>query len=43
MKITKKAVKIGGSIGVIIDKSILKRLKIEKGDFIEVNIKKVEE
>jgi len=42
MKITKKVVKIAQSLGIIIDKPILKKLRIKKGDYIEVNIIKIE-
>ena len=40
MKITKKIVKIAQSLGVIIDKPILQRMKIKKGDYVEIDIKK---
>ena len=40
MKITKKIVKIAQSLGIIIDKPILKKLKIKKGDYVELDIKK---
>ena len=42
MKITKKIVKIAYSFGIIIDKKILEKMKIKEGDFVEINIKKVE-
>ena len=42
MKITKKIVKIAQSLGVIIDKPILEKMKLKEGDYIEINIKKVE-
>lgn len=42
MKITKKIVKIAYSLGVIIDKKILEKMKIKEGNFVEINIKKVE-
>ena len=41
MKITKKIVKIGESSGIIIDKPILEKLKLKKGDLAEIKIKKV--
>ena len=41
MKITKKIIKIAQSLGVIIDKPILEKMKIKKGDYIEIDIKKV--
>ena len=40
MKITKKLVKIAYSLGIIIDKPILKKLKLKKGDWVEITIKK---
>ena len=42
MKITKKVVKIAQSLGVIIDKPILEKMKLKKGDYVEIDIKKVE-
>ena len=42
MKITKKIVKIAYSLGVIIDKPIREKLKLKEGDYIEIDIKKVE-
>jgi len=41
MRITKKIVKIAYSFGIIIDKPILEKLKVKKGDWVEVDIKKV--
>jgi len=41
MKITKKLVKIAQSLGIIIDKPILEKMKIKKGDYLEINIRKV--
>ena len=41
MKITKKVVKIAHSLGIIIDKPILEKTEIKEGDYIEVDIKKV--
>jgi len=41
MKITKKIVKIAQSLGIIIDKPIIKKIQLEEGDYIEVNIKKI--
>ncbi len=41
MKITKKIVKIAQSLGIIIDKPILEKMKLKQGDYIEVNIKKI--
>lgn len=42
MKITKKIIQWGNSLGIIIDKFVLQKLKIKKGDLIEVTIKKIE-
>jgi hypothetical protein len=42
MKITKKLIKISHSLGVIIDKPILEKMKIKEGDYIEIDIKKIE-
>jgi len=36
---TKRAIKIGKSLGVIIDKSIANSLKIKPGDLVEVDFK----
>ncbi len=41
MKITKKIVLIGSSLGVVIDKPICKKLRLKKGDLVELNIKKL--
>lgn len=41
MRITKKIVKIAQSLGVIIDKPILEKMKLKKGDYIEIDIKKI--
>ena len=41
MKTTKKLVKIAYSLGVIIDKPIVNKLDLERGDYIEIDIKKV--
>ena len=41
MKITKRIVKIAQSLGVIIDKPILEKMKIKERDYIEIDIKKV--
>jgi len=40
MKITKKIVKIAKSLGVIIDKKFLEKLKLKEGDYVEIDIKK---
>ena len=39
MKLTKQIIQIGGSLGVTIDKYVLKKLKIKKGDVVEVEVK----
>jgi hypothetical protein len=41
MKIQKKIVNIGDSIGIIIDTVIANSLKIKKGDLVEITIKKL--
>jgi antitoxin component of MazEF toxin-antitoxin module len=41
MKITKKIVKIAQSLGIIIDKPILKKIKVKQGDYVEIDIKKI--
>lgn len=41
VKFTKKIIKIAHSLGIIIDKPILKKEKLKKGDYVEVDIKKV--
>lgn len=41
MKITKKIVKIAQSFGIIIDKPIIAKLKLNKGDWVEIDIKKI--
>jgi len=41
MKITKKIVKIAQSLGIIIDKPILEKIKLKEGDYVEIDIKKV--
>lgn len=43
MKLTKKVMQWGNSLGVIIDKIILKKLKIKKGDLVEIEIKKIKQ
>lgn len=39
MKLTKKVIQWGTSLGVIIDKAVLEKLRIKKGDLIEIDIK----
>jgi len=41
MKLTKKIFKFGTSSGIIIDKPILKKMKIKDGDFVEIDVKKI--
>jgi len=41
MLITKKITRVGDSLGVLIDKSIINKMKLKKGDFVELNIKLV--
>ncbi len=43
MKLTKKIVKVAQSLGVIIDKPIVDKLKLRKGDYIEIDIRKLED
>jgi len=40
-KFKKKTLKIGKSLGIVIDKPIAKKLKLKKGDLVEINIKKI--
>jgi len=42
MKLTKKVMQWGTSLGIIIDKVVLDKLNIKKGDLIEIAVKKVE-
>ena len=42
MRITKKLVKIAQSIGVIIDKPIREKMKLKEGDYVEINIKRID-
>jgi len=41
VRTTKRVQRIGNSNGVVLDKHISKILKIQKGDVIELSIKKV--
>lgn len=41
MKFTKRIVVIGSSLGIIIDKKLLEKLKVKKKEWVEVDIKKV--
>ena len=41
MEIIKKITRIGNSLGILIDKPIIKKMKLKKGDFVKLKIKKV--
>jgi len=42
MRTTKKVIGISSnSVGIVIDKSLKNLLKLKKGDYIEINIKKI--
>jgi len=41
MKLTKKIIQIAQSLGIIIDKPISKKLKLKRGDLVELDIKKI--
>jgi antitoxin component of MazEF toxin-antitoxin module len=41
MKTTKKIIKIGDSQGIVIDKPLLNNLKLNTGDLVEINVKKI--
>lgn len=41
MRFSKPLVKVGCSIGIIINKPILEKLKLKEGDWIEIELKKV--
>ena len=43
MRIVKKITTVGSSLGILIDKPIIEKLKLKKGDFVEVDIKLVKE
>jgi antitoxin component of MazEF toxin-antitoxin module len=43
MKITKKITTVGNSLGILIDKYIIKKLELKFGEYVEVDIKKFEE
>ena len=38
---TKKLTRVGHSLGFLLDKNLQKNLKLEKGDFVELRIKKI--
>jgi len=40
---TKKLVKVGNSLGLIIDKKLCEKLNLIKGDLLEIRFTKVEE
>ena len=42
MKITKKVIRICQSTGVIIDKPVCNKLGIKKGDYVEIDIRRIE-
>jgi antitoxin component of MazEF toxin-antitoxin module len=41
MKLTKKVMQWGNSLGIILDKVVLEKLKVKKGDLVEVEVKKI--
>jgi antitoxin component of MazEF toxin-antitoxin module len=41
MKTTKKIITTGTSLCIVIDKPILEKLRLKKGDLVEIEIKKV--
>lgn len=41
MKITKKIMIIGSSLGIVIDKPIIEKLKLKEKDLVELDIKKI--
>ncbi len=43
MRTTKKIITIGRSLGIIIDKPILKKLELSRGDLVEVNVRKIKD
>ena len=38
MEFNKKVIKIGSSLGIVLDKLIIKTLKIKKGDVVSINL-----
>lgn len=40
--VTKKVVFVGKSLGLVIDKPIIEKMKLKRGDLVEVEFKKVE-
>ena len=43
MRISKRVIGIGGSLGFIIDQPILKKLKLKRGDWVEIDIKPIKD
>nr|AQS33265.1 hypothetical protein [uncultured archaeon] len=41
MKMTKKVIKIAYSLGIIIDKPIIEKIRVKEGDYVEIDIKKI--
>jgi len=41
MRITKKITRVGNSLGILIDKPVMEKMGLKKGDFIEIQIKKL--
>ena len=41
MKTTKKIITTGTSLCIVIDKPLLEKMKLKKGDLVEVDLKKV--
>lgn len=41
MIITKKITRVGDSLGILIDKPIIEKLKLKKGDYVELEIRRV--
>ena len=39
MKIKKKIIKIGDSLGIILDKVVIETLELKEGDIVECNVK----
>ena len=42
MKTTKKITVVGNSLGIVLDKALLTKMKLTKGDLVEIDFKKVE-
>ena len=42
MKITKKITTVGNGLGILIDKPLIEKMKLKKGDFVELDIKRVD-